>query len=70
METQTERTDLETWCGKERMRGMEEEHENLDVTICKIGKQRAFAGSKCRSSNPVLCDNLKEWDGMGGGREV
>ena len=31
METQTERTDLETWWGKERMRGMEEEHENLDV---------------------------------------
>ena len=22
------------------------------------------------SSNPVLCDNLEGWDGVGGGREV
>ena len=22
------------------------------------------------SSNPVLCDNREEWDGMGGGKEV
>ena len=21
-------------------------------------------------SHPVLCDNLEEWDGVGGGREV
>ena len=22
------------------------------------------------SANPVLCDSLEEWDGVGGGREV
>ena len=22
------------------------------------------------SSNQVLCDNLEEWDGVGGGREI
>ena len=23
-----------------------------------------------RELNPVLCDNLEEWDGVGGGRDV
>ena len=23
-----------------------------------------------RSSNPMFCDNLEGWDGVGGGREV
>ena len=35
-------------------------------------KQRASGNLLCDSgnSNPVLCDNLEGWDGMGDGREV
>ena len=24
----------------------------------------------CRELNPVLCDNLEGWDGVGGGTEI
>ena len=32
--------------------------------MIQINKMHMFKG------NPVLCDNLEGWDGVGGGREV
>ena len=39
------------------------------VLLCRIGNQWEFVVCSDRS-NPVLCDNLEEWDGLGGGREL
>ena len=36
------------------------------TTICKIDSQWEFA-VWLRELNPVLCDNLDGWDGVGGG---
>ena len=41
----------------------------IHSTICKIDGQWEFA-VWFRELNPGLCDNLEEWDGDGGGREV
>ena len=44
-------------------------HGNLHITYVKqiaSGNSLYDAGS----SNPVLCDNLEGWDGVGGRREV
>ena len=39
------------------------------ITVCKIDDQWEFA--VCLSEpKAVLCDNLKGWDGVEGGREV
>ena len=42
---------------------------NINITICKIDSQWELAVCH-RELNPVLCDNLEGWDGVGGGREV
>ena len=42
---------------------------NMVVLLCRIGNQWEFVVCSDRS-NPVLCDNLEEWDGLGGGREL
>ena len=39
------------------------------ITICKIDSQQEFAGW-LRKLKQGLCNNLKEWDGEGDGREV
>ena len=40
--------------------------ETYTLPYVKLDSQWEFAGS----SNPVLCNNLEEWDGVEGGREV
>ena len=43
-------------------------HGNMYITICKMHGRWEFA--VCLSEpKAVLCDNLKGWDGVGGGRE-
>ena len=43
--------------------------ETYTITICKTVSQREFYVWH-REFNPVLCDNLKGWGGVRGGREV
>ena len=65
--------DKEQTCGhsEERRRWdkLGEQHENICITLCKTDSQWEFA-VWLRTSNLVLCDNLEDWDGMGGEREV
>ena len=68
METQTERTD----CGQseEGEGGMNWENSmETDITTCKIDSKWEFAVWHWEL-NPVLYDNLKGWDWVGGGKEV
>ena len=39
------------------------------ITVHKIDSEREFAGW-LRELNPVLCDNLEGWEGVGDGRRV
>ena len=42
------------------------------MEYCSAIKKNTFENLLCDSgnSNPVLCDVLEGWDGVGGGREV
>ena len=44
-------------------------HGNICATICKLESQWEFA-VWLRELKLGLCDNLEEWDGMRGGKEV
>ena len=46
-----------------------EEHGNIYTTICKIGTQWEF-DKRFGELKPTICNNLEEWDGVGGGREA
>ena len=48
---------------------MREQHGNTYITVCKIDSKWEFALWH-REPNPVLCDNLEGWDGVGDGREI
>ena len=71
VETQKERTGLWTHRGKARVPmptlPWREYHGNINTTICKTDGQWEFA-PWLREPNPVLCDNLEGWDGVGGQR--
>ena len=41
----------------------------IPISICKI-ERRGNLLFYTRNPKPVLCNNLKEWDGEGVGREV
>ena len=43
-------------------------HMETYIIMCKIDNQWEFA-VWLREPKPGLCDNLEEWDGMGGERE-
>ena len=45
------------------------QHGNIYIAICKIDGQWEFAVYN-RELNPVLCNNLEEWGGVGDGRDV
>ena len=69
MEMQTERTDLWTQLGKERVGPTERAAWKHKLPYVK---QRARGNLlyDARSSNQVLCDSLEGGDGVGGGTEV
>ena len=61
---------MDTGAGEEGEGGMYgESNMEVYITICKIDSQWEFA-VWLREFKPKLCNNLKEWDGEGGGREV
>ena len=61
IETQTQRTDLWTQRGKERV-GQIETVALQDIHYHMLSRQK-WESAQC-------CDNLEGWDEMGGGREV
>ena len=48
---------------------LREEHGNMCITIRKTDGQWEFSVC-CREFNPVLCDYLEGWDGVGDGRDL
>ena len=58
---QTQRTDLRTQQGKERVKQIEEVALNTYITMCKIDSQWE-ATVQHKELNPVLWDNLEEWE--------
>ena len=66
MEKQTQRIDLQTWEGEERVRCMESNMETY-ITICKIDSQWEFA-IWFRKLKQRLCISLERWDGEGDGK--
>ena len=46
---------------------MKEQHRNIYVAMCKIASGNLLYDAE--SPNPLLCDDLEGWDGVGGGRE-
>ena len=55
--------------GEEAGDKLTEEHGNIYTTKCKIGTQWEF-DKRFGELDPAICDNLDEWDGVGGGREA
>ena len=70
MEMKTQRTDFWTQWGRETV-GLSERVAltYIHISICKI-ERRGNLLFYTRNPKPVLCNNLKEWDGEGVGREV
>ena len=63
--------DADLWTQGEKGRGDEwrEQHGNIYITVSKTDSQWGFAAWG-RELKLVLCDNLEEWDGKGGEREL
>ena len=69
METQTQRTGLWMQCGRAGLRQTERAAWKHIQYCVAIDSQWEFA-TWHRELNPVLCDNLEEWDGVGDGKEA
>ena len=55
--------------GRRGWDGSREQHGNIHMTVCRIDSRWEFA-VWLRELKPGLCDNLEEWDGVGGGKEI
>ena len=73
MDMQTQRTDLWTQWGREKVGKIERvawKHIYMCVCVCVCKIDSGNLLYDAGSSNQVLCDSLEGWDEVGNGREV